>query len=389
MTPFEDFELPAWLKYADTKTLQEKFLYEWKAMKPDIDISEGSFIWDYTRVLAMLGARTIQYHMTEKAKNVFPQFAYGSFLDYHANERGLFRRAAQQAEGLVTFVGTPGTVIEKGTIVLTTAENPADSLSFETTERGTIRDEGSICVAARALKAGRDGNIAAYMINALQSGNPAVSEVFNPTAFMGGKDRETDTELYERIRIFDQRIYASYVGCEQDYKLWALEVPGVGAVQVEGCIDRTGDGGDGIVHVSVTGQGGEAADPALMNEVYNHLMSPGDIENKLVAVNSRLQLETPTVVPLDIKADVIIDKELEVETDTEMIMTEFSKKLVDFLPTTYDKGKVFRREIGSILINVYGVLDYENLTINGEKSNITFEYSEMPTLGEIELGEIE
>ena len=381
------FIKPYWLDYADSDTVLNRLLGEFNELIPNLDQSEGSITWDLFRPNAMQISRLIQFNLTEACKNMFPQFAYGDFLDYHAEDRLLFRKNPIHAFGSITIKGMPGAVIESGTLVSTISNTEEEAVYFQTLQRVTLDDNGDGEVEIRAVEPGSKGNVGALTIVAFDEGRDDIITIVNENPCSGGADRETDEQLYERIKLYDTRANTAYVGCERDYQLWALEVPGVGSARVQGCEDRDGNGGDGIVYVSITDSQGGQASQRLINEVYNHIASPDDIENKLSAVNSKLVVETPDVLKVDIKAEITLDTNVDFNASIENIENEFKDKVTEYLVTTYDKNKVIRHDIGAILTNIYGVLDYTKLTLNDNSENLPFTISDIPVLGEVTITE--
>lgn len=383
----DEFKKPYYFNYADVNTLQTRMLNTITTLRPNLDISEGSVTWDFMRSAAIEISRFIQFNLLETAKNGFPQFAYGEMLDEHAKDRLIERKNPLPAFGLIKITGTPGYVIERGTVVQTLADGDNTPVSFETIRRITLSDSGEGEVEVRALVAGISGNVGANTITALQNGSSDIKTITNPNPCTGGTDKETDAQLYERIRIYDQRVHNSYVGSEDDYRLWALEVPGVGSCRVQGCLDKDGDGGDGIVYVSITGSDGQPANERLKEAVYNHLMSPDDLENKLTAVNSKLVVLSPEVLKIDIAAEVVLEEGMDFRATVEVLERELTTAVTEYLAENTSTGFVARREIGAFLIQLYGVLDYENLTLNNKEENIKYSMDQIPVLGEIHLTE--
>ena len=83
----------------------------------------------------------------------FPQTAQGTYLDYHAETRGITRAAAEKAVGTLRFAAadkvTAACPIEKGTVCMT-----AEGVRFETTEDAAIA-VGSQWVDVPAQAVGR------------------------------------------------------------------------------------------------------------------------------------------------------------------------------------------------------------------------------------------
>ena len=94
-------------------------------------------------------------------RQCFPQTAQGDYLDKHAQLRGLERRAATAAVGVLSFeTDHPPEAdlsIPEGTVCMTAAQ-----VRFETTEAGVLKaGQTSAQVRARAVEPGAAGNAAA------------------------------------------------------------------------------------------------------------------------------------------------------------------------------------------------------------------------------------
>ena len=132
-------------------------------------------------------------------RQCFPQTAQGEYLDLHAQLRGVERREATAAEGVLRFTvdaaGAADREIAAGTVCMT-----AGLTRFETIEAGTLEaGETSVDIRARALEAGSAGNVAAGTILQMAVAPVGVSRCTNPAAFTGGTDREDDETLRARV----------------------------------------------------------------------------------------------------------------------------------------------------------------------------------------------
>ena len=135
-------------------------------------------------------------------RQLSPATAEGRFLDYFAEQRGLTRFAATKARGSVVFrvneVKDVPVVIPRGTAVAAEGDAP---VTVYTTEDSVLPvDTFSVEVPAEAESAGYRGNVdagtACYPINVPSE----IDRVYNPAAFQGGADEESDTSLRERVR---------------------------------------------------------------------------------------------------------------------------------------------------------------------------------------------
>ena len=136
---------PLFLQNQTVDTIHQRML---DALPDDIDKSELSIPWDFTRPAATEKAEFIQYRLNETVKLMFPHWAYNEWLDLHAQLEGLTRRAANNASGNVEVVGRPGLVVAQGYQFATPA-NLTPSVIFEVTEEVTL-DNGSYTFMAKA-----------------------------------------------------------------------------------------------------------------------------------------------------------------------------------------------------------------------------------------------
>lgn len=133
------------------------------------------------------------------ARQCFPQTAQGEFLERHAALRGLERREAVQAEGLIRFtVDQPAAadlIIPAGTVCAT-----AGAVRFETGEAAVLpAGETGVTVAAKAVEPGVAGNVPAGSILLMAVPPVGVSRCVNPAAFSGGADAEGEESLRRRV----------------------------------------------------------------------------------------------------------------------------------------------------------------------------------------------
>lgn len=133
------------------------------------------------------------------ARQAFPQTAEGVYLDRHAQIRGLERKRAVAAEGVVRFTvkepSAEARAIPAGTVCMT-----AGLIRFETVEEAAIAaGETSVNVPVRAVEAGAAGNVAAGTIVSMAVAPLGVSSCTNPVPCAGGGDAEEDDALRQRV----------------------------------------------------------------------------------------------------------------------------------------------------------------------------------------------
>lgn len=132
-------------------------------------------------------------------RQAFPQTASGAYLDSHAQLRGLERKQAVAARGIVRFTAgeaaqTPRE-IPAGTVCMT-----AGLVRFETAEAAVLpAGELWVDVPVQALTAGTAGNVAAGAILTMAVAPVGIVQCINPAPCTGGADAETDEGLRQRV----------------------------------------------------------------------------------------------------------------------------------------------------------------------------------------------
>lgn len=156
------------------------------------------------------------------ARQSVPWTAEAENLDAWAALRGVYKKNATAASGLIVFSGcAPGTVLDSGTAVMR-----ADGVSYTTLAPATAGADGSLSVSVLADAVGADGNCDSGTLFALLTsidGMPSTGAASGP--LIGGADVEQDN-------VFRTRMLQAYAsrdggGRNADYIEWATAVPGV------------------------------------------------------------------------------------------------------------------------------------------------------------------
>lgn len=254
-------ELTDYLDLTEEEILQKMF-----DRLPDLDKTEGSYIWDalapvaLEMVILLQGAR-------EMLKQVFASTATGKYLDLRCDEHGITRKPATKATGQVKFSGTAGTVIPAGTKVGTEATTERPTVEFETIKEGKIDSGGSAVIDIVAMEAGTKGNVAANTIKVLVTPVSGVSSVTNEAATTNAVNTESDADLLQRYYLRVRNPSAS--GNKADYVNWSLEVSGVGGVSVVPVRD-----GSGTVSVAIIGTDKKPAGQSVIDKAQDYISPP-------------------------------------------------------------------------------------------------------------------
>lgn len=296
----------------------------------------------------------------------FPQTAQGTYLDYHAETRGITRGAAEKAAGVIRFAAadkvTAACPIEKGTVCMT-----AEGVRFETTEDAAIAVGSQwVDVPAQAAEAGAGGNVIAGTVTLLSAMPVGVVQCTNPAAFSGGCDAESDEALRGRVLASYQRLpngaNAAY------YEQEAMRYPGVAAAKAVGRAR-----GIGTVNVVIATHAG-VPDAALLAAVETDLQKKREI-----AVN--VKVLAPTVETVAVTAAL---KAAPGYTFAEA--KAGAQSALEALFTGELLGKsVTTARLLTLLCGVEGV---ENVHLTAPAADVAVGSTELPMLGTVTISEL-
>lgn len=172
------------------------------------------------RVLAG-ASHQLHGHLDWISNQILPDTADDEELDRHGSLWGVTRKAADYAQGNVTFTGTNGFTIPALTVL-----QRSDGVEFTTDAEGTISG-GTATVAVTCSTAGTTGNTDASTSLSLQSPVAGIDSTATVAVggLTGGDDTESDDDYRARIR--DRIQEPPHGGSENDYVTWAKEVAGV------------------------------------------------------------------------------------------------------------------------------------------------------------------
>ncbi|MEW6540561.1 MAG: baseplate J/gp47 family protein [Bacillota bacterium] len=346
----------------------------------DIDKSEGSYIWDALAPVASEIAQ-MKVDMGTYLKRGFAATTFGPYLVLRAQEVGLSPRPAVKASGQVAFTGTPGAIIQAGTLLSTTADEilSVPAVEFVTTQDAEIPSGGTITVNIAAREAGAGGNVAAGKINLLVVPVSGVTTVTNAAPTSGGVNAESDSSLLDRYLVRRRKPGAS--GNKVDYKQWALEVPGVGGVQVVPLW-----AGNGTVKVVLLDTDKLPATQALVDAVQAYIDPAPALGEGKAPIGATVTVSAAESVSIAVTAMVIHDGTRSlagIRADYEWALASHFKEIA----FRENEDRIRYGKMGSLLLNVAGVLDYSDLLLNGGTANVAIAAGEVAVLGTVMLNE--
>lgn len=328
-----------------------------------IDKREGSFINDMVSPVSM--ELEGNYVELEKLLSVF-------FLE-DMNEEDLIRKCAEYAiyrkmgtyaEGVATFTGLENTLIPIDTLLSTNTGS-----TFVTTEEKAIPPGvTTIDIPIKATDVGDMYNIDPNSINTLSVGINNIISVTNKEKLTGGTDIETIKELLNRLLLRLRTPGTS--GNKEHYKLWAMEVDGIGDAMVFPLWN-----GNGTVQVIPITTDKKVPDQTIINKVST------TIEEKR-PIGATVTVTAPTEIQINITATIEIDTNYVFQKIIDVYTEKITKYIKDSVPNikVVDYFKCL-----SLFYEVEGVKSVKNFKINNDTTNINIGTKEIQVIGTITI----
>ena len=299
------------------------------------------------------------------SRQCFPQTADGEWLDRHGALRGVSRRQAVKASGLVRFFAgeerTQPAEIAAGTVCMT-----AEGRRYVTTQAGTIPvGETRLDLEVEAVEAGGAWNVPAGSIIYLALPPSGVTACSNPAALTNGMDGEDDEELRQRILAPYHRLANG--ANTAFYEQAAMSFDGVAAVKV-----LPKNRGVGTVDVVAAAQGG-MPEQALLDALQVYFDSVREI-----AVD--VQVLAPTALAVDIAVTLTVESGA-VFSD---VSARVQETLEDWFTGALLGKPVLQAELTSLVFAVEGVANCA-VTLSG--GDVAADSVTLPCLGQLTVTE--
>jgi uncharacterized phage protein gp47/JayE len=360
--------------------LSPETLYnQMKNFVTNVDTSENSYIYNALFPVAMEIATSL-LALDDVENKVFASKAvtagYSVYLDLKVAEVGLTRKIATHAIVPVTFTGKVGTTISSGSIVSTN-----DNRLYSTISDATIGSDGTITCNVKADVSGSSYNVSAGDICYLPVKYSGITSVTNASDYSDATDKESDDDLYARYLVKVQSSGGS--GNVADYTDWCLSVDGVGAVRVYAEKNEELQDKRGHVTCVITDSNKQGASDNLIQAVKDYIGSDnGDGKAPMGAI---VHIISAQEIEINITADIQIDSDSTTTIDT--ARASLKSSIISYLQdTVFASKKVTLNKIGSLILNISGVVDYSNLLINGSASNLTLSEMQIGVIGDVTLG---
>lgn len=300
-------------------------------------------------------------------RQCFPQTAGEDYLDLHAQLRGLTRRAATAAQGVLRFEcdepASTDLVISQGTVCMT-----AGGVRFATTQEGVLSaGTESVEIPAQAVEPGAAGNAAAGAVRAMAVAPVGVSRCTNPEGFSGGTDAEGDEEL--RQRVLDTYKRMPNGANAAFYQQGAMSFSQVAAATV---IPRPR--GIGTVDIVVATPAG-VPDEELLAQLQAYFE-----ERREIAVD--LQVRAPEVRNVTVTIRVAAEE----NRDGTSVRQAVEQAVRSWFDGRRLGQNILRAELGKLIFDVEGVKNY---VIDAPAADVAVESDILPWLETITVSELE
>ena len=318
----------------------------------DVDKREGSVIYDALAPAAYKLAEAY-FMLSMYLDLVSGDTAVGEFLDRVAADHGITRKQATYAFRKIETSGPVGVGTRWG----------INGLIYVITELLTLNEYKAQCEQLGDL-----GNQYSGELDNIDNISDIIATLTD--IITSGEDEETDDNL--RSRFYAQIRTPSTSGNADNYKTWALEVPGCGNARVFPLWN-----GAGTVKVLVVDEN-MAIDEGLEVTVYDYIET-------VRPVGPVITVDSPAGIVINVTANVLLDGSqtlVDVKDGFQSLLSEYLKESV------FEDYSVSYARIGALLLTTEGVQDYTGLQVNGGTANITIADTEMPIAGTVTLVEV-
>ncbi|MFM9535688.1 baseplate J/gp47 family protein [Lysinibacillus sp. IITD104] len=340
----------------DEKVIHDRMIAN---ISDDYDKSKGEFIYDITKPVAVEFAEQ-QKKIAAVQEKLDVEKLTGDELTRTVYQRtGISRKPATQVTTTVIVSGTAGTAVKVGELVGT------DTLLYTVIEEAVLNESGFAHVRIQCNESGQIGNVPANTIVNFPASINGLVNVYNPEPVTNGYDEETDNDL--RQRYYDKLQRPGKAGNKYHYREWALEVTGVGDAKI---FPRYN--GPLSMKVVVIDANKLPANAELVEAVIAHIDEemPFGVDDLLVIPAEALLI--------NLSVALTIMPGYTEEVVKENIKKNITKHLKEI---AFKTSFVSYAKIGALIIESDGVLDYQNLLINGSTANVVIPDDGVPVIG--------
>lgn len=318
----------------------------------DVDKREGSVIYDALAPCAYFLAQQ-NFQLDNFIDLVFPDTALGEYLDRAAEAYNVSRKPATNAVRKMTTSGS----VEIGT------RWGINNLVYVVKEEKSETEYQVECETSGVI--GNQYSGAMQPISNITGITAELGDIITP-----GADEETDEALRERL--YTKIRLPATSGNVYHYQQWALEVSGTGAAKVFPLAD-----GPGTVTVLVV-DSDKKISSSLPETVAAYIET-------VRPIGASVTVKSPEAVTINVKAKIMRDGSKTLED----IQAAYKLAVDSFLrETVFATYRISHAKLGSLLLDIPGVEDFEGFLLNDGTGNVTIGEKQIPVTGTIELTEV-
>lgn len=310
------------------------------------DVDDASDVGIKLRVLAgQLYSHSKQMEFV--CKQLFLKTATGNHLDNHAKMRGLERREATKAHGIVRFgceeISQTDVLIPKGTKCAILDE---DSEIYETTE-DVILQKGQqfVDVNVIAIDGGTKSNASKGVVTTLINPPQTITSVTNISEMTGGSEKEFDDSL--RNRLYESYRNISNGANKQFYVEVAMSNPKVISANIISCARGAGT-------VDVVFESSEQQE-----EEIDKIKKQLDIQLNFIREIGTSAKSFPCINEL---IDIVIYIKISHGADKQTVINEATQKIRCYLDKLKVGENLIVAELSNILYTTNGIENYSIVT---------------------------
>ena len=278
------------------------------------DVSEESVLNGIAFASAKLAQKCLVNQSVVEG-HIFPDTAYGTYLDELAAIRGVAPRfGASGSSTYVRLIGDEGTIYDKDLITL----KATNGVQFELEESVTLDINGFAYAKVRSKSVGSNTNVDPLTINQLTPMPQGHTAVTNEYRAAGGADQETDALFRQRIKDSVNQLsrntmsYLEQVFMKINPKVLRLHKGGIST-----------DGKFNLIVVAVNGQNFSDAEFAQLLSLSEEYLALSDLLTE--SSDFALSLQNVDWLPLDIEFRVDIDPAYDSDAVRKEIQIQMNK----------------------------------------------------------------
>lgn len=331
------------------------------------DKREGSVIFD-THSPAAIEFQILYLELERLMNEAFADTASREFLLLHCKERGISPYDATKA----VFKGE----FSPSDIDVTGKRFNINELNFIATDKLSDGIYQLTCESAGTVGNQYLGTLTPIeYVDGLETAE--LTELLIP-----GEDEEDTEDL--RKRYFDSFKVTAFAGNVRDYIEKTNAIPGVGSTKVT----RAHEGG-GTVLLTIIDSDFNAATDTLISTV-KQLIDPVEKTGEgvgLAPIDHRVTVESADTEQINVGAELTLESNYPAESVAPFVKSVIENYLAELRKTWGDTDNIIVRisHIETRLLSVSGVIDAENITINGERKNVILSKNQIPILGEVTI----